>query len=48
MIFVMIFFQLNWALVLSCEKMYTNLVRDLIHGYTSDVEKGRVLFRSVG
>ena len=30
------------------EKMYTNLVRDLIHGYTSDVEKGRVLFRSVG
>ena len=29
-------------------KMYTNLVRDLIHGYTSDVEKARVLFRSVG
>ena len=28
-------------------KMYTNLVRDLIHGYTSDVEKARVLFRSV-
>ena len=26
-------------------KIYTNLVRDLIHGYTSDVEKARVLFR---
>ena len=26
-------------------KLYTNLVRDLIHGYTSDVEKARVLFR---
>ena len=35
-------------LILLYEKMYTNLVRDLIHGYTSDVEKGRVLFRSVG
>ena len=26
-------------------KLFTNLVRDLIHGYTSDVEKARVIFR---
>lgn len=26
-------------------KLFTNLVRDLIEGYTSDVEKARVIFR---
>lgn len=26
-------------------KLFSNLVRDLIEGYTSDVEKARVLFR---
>ncbi len=26
-------------------KLFTNLVRDLIDGYTSDVEKARVIFR---
>lgn len=27
-------------------KLFTNLVRDLVEGYTADVEKARVIFRS--